>query len=56
MYGTLVTLRSADGAPLGAPSLAGVADPAVAEQVEIQIKYAGYIARQDDEVLRHESQ
>ena len=27
----------------------------MAEQVEIQIKYAGYIARQDDEVPRHES-
>ena len=30
------------------------ADPMVAEQVEIQIKYDGYIARQRDEVLRHE--
>jgi tRNA uridine 5-carboxymethylaminomethyl modification enzyme len=28
------------------------ADPVVAEQVEIQIKYDGYIARQHDEVLR----
>jgi tRNA uridine 5-carboxymethylaminomethyl modification enzyme len=34
---------------------AGAADVAVAEQVEIQIKYAGYIARQEDEVARHES-
>jgi len=35
---------------------AGVAaaDPVVAEQVEIQIKYDGYIARQHDEVLRRE--
>ena len=31
-----------------------VSDPAVAEQVEIQIKYDGYIARQHDEVLRRE--
>ena len=31
-----------------------VADPVVAEQVEIQIKYDGYIARQHDEVLRRE--
>ena len=31
-----------------------VADPAVSEQVEIQIKYDGYIARQHDEVLRRE--
>ena len=30
-------------------------DPLVAEQVEIQIKYAGYIARQRDEVARHGS-
>ena len=30
------------------------ADPVVAEQVEIQIKYDGYIARQHDEVLRRE--
>ena len=32
----------------------GVIDPVVAEQVEIQIKYDGYIARQHDEVLRRE--
>src|SRR6185369_8124009 len=31
-------------------------DPAVAEQVEIQAKYQGYIARQQDEVGRRESQ
>ena len=30
-------------------------DPQVIEQVEISIKYAGYIARQQDEVARHES-
>ena len=29
-----------------------VADPAVAEQVEIAIKYAGYIARQLEEIAR----
>jgi tRNA uridine 5-carboxymethylaminomethyl modification enzyme len=35
----------------------GVCDPVVAEQVQIQIKYAGYIERQYDEIarqLRHE--
>jgi tRNA uridine 5-carboxymethylaminomethyl modification enzyme len=35
----------------------GVSDPKVAEQVQIQIKYAGYIDRQQDEIarqLRHE--
>ena len=31
-----------------------VIDPVVAEQVEIQIKYDGYIARQHEEVLRRE--
>ncbi len=31
-----------------------VSDPVVAEQVEIQIKYDGYIARQQDEVRRRE--
>ncbi len=29
-----------------------VSDPAVAEQVEIQVKYAGYVERQKDEVAR----
>jgi tRNA uridine 5-carboxymethylaminomethyl modification enzyme len=33
----------------------GTTDAAVAEQVEIQAKYAGYIARQQDEVARHEA-
>ena len=36
----------------------GVEDPIAAEQVEIQIKYAGYIARQLDEIAkaqRHEN-
>ena len=36
----------------------GLADPIAAEQVEIQIKYAGYIARQLDEIVktqRHEN-
>ncbi len=31
-----------------------VHDPVVAEQVEVQIKYDGYIARQHDEVLRRQ--
>ena len=41
-YGALVTL----------PAPAAVDDPEVAEQVEIQAKYEGYIARQRDEVAR----
>jgi tRNA uridine 5-carboxymethylaminomethyl modification enzyme len=44
-YASLMTLPGAGPA---------VADAAVAEQVEIQAKYAGYIARQQDEVARNE--
>ena len=54
-YPGLLSLRTAAGEPLGGPAAAGADDVAVAEQVEIQIKYAGYIARQDDEVSRHEA-
>jgi tRNA uridine 5-carboxymethylaminomethyl modification enzyme len=35
-------------------SLPGVTEPEVAEQVEIQAKYEGYITRQQDEVTRSE--
>jgi tRNA uridine 5-carboxymethylaminomethyl modification enzyme len=42
-YGALMTLSHAGP---------GVAMPEVAEQVEIQAKYAGYITRQRDEVAR----
>ncbi len=31
----------------------GVSDPQVAEQVEVQIKYAGYISRQQGEIAKH---
>jgi tRNA uridine 5-carboxymethylaminomethyl modification enzyme len=51
-YARLVTLRRVDGEPLGGP---GIDDPQVAEQVEIAVKYAGYIARQEEEVAKHES-
>ena len=34
----------------------GVADPQVAEQIEIQAKYAGYIDRQQQEIERHRAQ
>ena len=34
----------------------GVQDPVVAEQVEIQAKYQGYITRQREEVERHQAQ
>jgi tRNA uridine 5-carboxymethylaminomethyl modification enzyme len=44
-YASLVELAGA-----GTP----VADAAVAEQVEIQAKYQGYVARQHEEIARHE--
>ncbi len=45
-YGALMTLHGAGAA---------VSDAAVADQVEIQAKYAGYITRQRDEVARSEA-
>ncbi|MYZ41954.1 tRNA uridine-5-carboxymethylaminomethyl(34) synthesis enzyme MnmG [Schauerella aestuarii] len=49
-YDSLMAAKHADGAPVAGTA---VEDPHVAEQVEIQIKYAGYIARQLDEVQKH---
>ena len=51
-YGALISLRDVEGRPLGEPASD---DPVVAEQVEIAVKYAGYIARQEEEVSRHEA-
>ena len=51
-YAGLMTLNRADGSNLAGPA---VDDATVAEQVEISIKYAGYIARQEGEVARLES-
>jgi tRNA uridine 5-carboxymethylaminomethyl modification enzyme len=53
-YAALRTLRLADGAAVGASADAALAEPQIAEQVEIQIKYAGYIERQREEVGKHE--
>lgn len=50
-YDTLMTLAGIDGQPLAGP---GVTEPLVKEQVEIQIKYAGYIDRQAREIGRNE--
>ncbi|GIZ54094.1 tRNA uridine-5-carboxymethylaminomethyl(34) synthesis enzyme MnmG [Noviherbaspirillum aridicola] len=50
-YDELMTLSGAEGQLLAGP---GVADEAVKEQVEIQVKYAGYIDRQAREVERHD--
>ena len=50
-YAALMTLRDFAGGELAGP---GTADSVCAEQVEIQIKYAGYIERQRDEIARVE--
>jgi tRNA uridine 5-carboxymethylaminomethyl modification enzyme len=50
-YDDLMTLTGMQGQPLAGP---GVEEPAIKEQVEIQIKYAGYIERQAKEVERHD--
>jgi tRNA uridine 5-carboxymethylaminomethyl modification enzyme len=50
-YDTLMTLKGADGRALAGP---GESDEAVKEQIEIQLKYSGYIDRQTREVERHE--
>lgn len=56
-YAALMAARNVDGTLLAGPGLAD--DDILAEQVEIQVKYAGYITRQQDEVqkqLSHEQQ
>jgi tRNA uridine 5-carboxymethylaminomethyl modification enzyme len=50
-YDSLMTLKGPDGQQLAGP---GVQEEAVREQVEIQLKYAGYIDRQAKEVERHD--
>jgi len=56
-YEALMAARNVDGTLLAGPGV--VADDVLAEQVQIQVKYAGYIARQQDEVqkqIAHEQQ
>jgi tRNA uridine 5-carboxymethylaminomethyl modification enzyme len=50
-YENLMTLKGQEGQDLAGP---GVSDGTVAEQVEISVKYAGYIDRQAREVERHD--
>lgn len=50
-YASLMTLKGVDGQAVAGPA---VSDDAVREQVEIQVKYAGYIDRQAKEVERHD--
>jgi tRNA uridine 5-carboxymethylaminomethyl modification enzyme len=49
-YKTLMSLENIQGEKLSEPKL----DATVIEQVEIQVKYSGYIDRQAKEVERHE--
>ncbi|MFL6709770.1 MAG: tRNA uridine-5-carboxymethylaminomethyl(34) synthesis enzyme MnmG [Massilia sp.] len=50
-YDKLMTILGVEGQALAGP---GVSDDAVREQIEIQLKYAGYIDRQAKEVERHD--
>jgi tRNA uridine 5-carboxymethylaminomethyl modification enzyme len=50
-YDRLMTLKGVDGQDLAGP---GVEAEAVKEQLQIQLKYAGYIDRQAREIERHE--
>lgn len=50
-YDSLMSLTGTDGQPLAGP---GIEDGPVREQVEIQVKYAGYIARQANEISRQD--
>lgn len=49
-YDQLMTLKGVDGQDLAGP---GVEQDAVKEQLQIQLKYAGYIDRQAGEIERH---
>jgi tRNA uridine 5-carboxymethylaminomethyl modification enzyme len=50
-YDDLLGMKNTEGSPVVAPA---DIDEAVKEQLEIQLKYAGYIDRQAKEVERHE--
>lgn len=52
-YSRLMEFKKDDGDLLAGP---GVVNPAVADQVEIQVKYAGYVARQQEDVKRQAAQ
>ena len=52
-YAELMAMKDANGLALNAPDR--VLDASVAAQVEISMKYAGYIARQVGEVERHQA-
>lgn len=52
-YEALVQLKDTNDQLVGGP---GLLDEVAAEQVEIQVKYAGYVARQQDEVQKQAAQ
>jgi len=52
-YERLMSFEATEGELLAGP---GVEDEVVAEQVEIQVKYAGYVARQQEDVKRQAAQ
>ncbi len=52
-YKALMDLAKQDGEPLAGP---GLADKTAAEQVEIQVKYSGYVAKQQEEVEKQATQ
>ncbi len=52
-YKALTELKDIEGQDLGGP---GLSDEVAAEQVEIQVKYAGYVARQQDDVQKQAEQ
>ncbi len=53
-YASLMAAKQADGTLLAGPGL--IHNQTLAEQIEIQTKYAGYITRQQDEVRKHADQ
>ncbi|NYT65284.1 tRNA uridine-5-carboxymethylaminomethyl(34) synthesis enzyme MnmG [Alcaligenaceae bacterium] len=52
-YSALVNLHNDDGVAIAGP---GLLDPVAAEQVEIQVKYSGYIAKQQETIDRQAEQ
>lgn len=52
-YQALMALDKEDGSRLAGP---GLADAVAAEQVEIQVKYSGYVAKQQEEVEKQAAQ
>ncbi|HWL28854.1 MAG TPA: tRNA uridine-5-carboxymethylaminomethyl(34) synthesis enzyme MnmG [Burkholderiaceae bacterium] len=52
-YAALMAVNTHEGVPLAGP---GLDDPVAAEQVEIQTKYSGYVAKQQEEVDRQAAQ